>query len=316
MNPLVLYFASGESFYSGAGLLFLTAAFSPLLRRRWGLLRNTLAWVALAMIVMACPPLPLAIDSIFLASFLLWIMVVGHAVAGPALGGLREAATGLLLVLLLVVFALEFPHRKVPSIAGAPSGHLVVIGDSLSSGIAAGGPAWPSVFEHMTGFPVKSLSQPGAGVTDGLALAERIEPGDKLVLIELGGNDLLGDMPSGVFARKLDAIAAKLFTPGRTLVMFELPLMPNKIGYGKVQRQVAAKYAIWLIPKRCLTSVLAGVNATSDGLHLSSAGADRMAKLVERVLSPVMRSHPLTSFKTGSRAEFWPFPLWYSFKRA
>jgi len=72
--------------------------------------------------------------------------------------------------------------------------------------------------------------------------------------------------------------------------MFELPLLPQMIPYGQAQRQLAKKYGVVLIPKRFLAGVLAGADATSDGLHLTEIGARRMAFLVARVLSSHVQS--------------------------
>jgi lysophospholipase L1-like esterase len=84
--------------------------------------------------------------------------------------------------------------------------------------------------------------------------------------------------------------------------MFELPLFPHKIAYGQIQRRLAAKYGIWLIPKRCFIDVISGPNATLDGLHLSDAGAHRMAALVAHILSPVLKAPPLGNFSTYASA--------------
>jgi lysophospholipase L1-like esterase len=99
---------------------------------------------------------------------------------------------------------------------------------------------------------------------------------------------MLGDVPAQKFERGLDTILAHLVARGRTIAMFELPLLPNKIAYGQVQRRLSAKYSILLIPKHCFASVISGTSATSDGLHLSNIGARRMALLVARVLAPVL----------------------------
>ncbi len=74
-----------------------------------------------------------------------------------------------------------------------------------------------------------------------------------------------------------------------------MPLLPNKIGYGQVQRRLAAKYRISLIPKRYFIDVISGANATSDGLHPSDTGARRMAALVAQALSPVLKSRAGTA---------------------
>jgi hypothetical protein len=108
-------------------------------------------------------------------------------------------------------------------------------------------------------------------------------------LIEIGGNDLLSGMSSAEFGEGLDSVLASLSRPGRTLVMFELPLLPHKIGFGRVQRRLSAKYRVCLIPKHFFTSVLGGADATSDGLHLSESGAQQMETLVARLLSRVLQ---------------------------
>jgi lysophospholipase L1-like esterase len=72
--------------------------------------------------------------------------------------------------------------------------------------------------------------------------------------------------------------------------MFELPLFPHRIAYGQVQRRLAKRYHVWLIPKRYFIDVISGPVATLDGLHLSNTGTRRMAALVAQVLSPVLKS--------------------------
>jgi lysophospholipase L1-like esterase len=72
--------------------------------------------------------------------------------------------------------------------------------------------------------------------------------------------------------------------------MFELPLIPNKIAYGQIQRRLSAKYRVSLIPKLYFAQVIGDANATTDGLHLSTSGARRMAALVAQVLSPIVKS--------------------------
>jgi acyl-CoA thioesterase-1 len=295
MNPVALYFASGESFYLGAVLLILVMIASPLKRAR--LLRNVAAWLGLAMMVMACPPFPAVIDLIFFAVFLLWFIVSNRAGSTRAWWRLRQGSTVVLTVFLLTLTAVEYSHRSMPVIAGGPSDHLVVIGDSISSGIDSHVPAWPLVLEQTSGVTVRNLSRPGAQVREGLTMAEKLTADDRVVLIEIGGNDLLMGIPSRQFGQNLDALLSKITMPGRTVVMFELPLLPDKIGYGQIQRRLSTKYGVSLIPKRYFTEVIGQANATSDGLHLSASGSGHMAALVAQVLSQVLK--PRTSTMTS-----------------
>ena len=289
MSPVALYFASGESFYLGAALLLLVIAVSPFTNGPWLLrLRNVGIWLALAMVVMACPPFALIVDLIFLAALVLWFIASNRS-SGRWLKS-RPVATPVLVVLVLVLTAIEFSHRKMPVVAGKPSDHLVVIGDSISSGIDPRVPSWPLVLQQRTGIAVRNLARPGARSRDGLTMAENLTAEDHVVLIEIGGNDLLEGVPSGEFGKALDALLSKVSAPGRTVVMFELPLFPHMIAYGRIQRGLAAKYGVWLIPKRFFAEVICGANATLDGLHLSDEGTRRMAALMAKALSPGLKS--------------------------
>ena len=294
MNPAALYFASGDALYSGGVLLLLAIVSSPYLKRRWMLLaRNIASWSALALMVMACPPLSWLVGVMFLALFSTWFIASNIARPSATLVRLRLGAAIVLFLSVLTLTASELAHRKMPLITGLPSDHLAVIGDSISSGIDLRSPAWPTIFQQITGVPVKNVSKPGAGVIDGRAMAERITPDDRIVLIEIGGNDLLSGTPSVEFGRNLDRLLSKLAVPERTIVMFELPLMPNRIAYGRIQRRLASRYGVWLIPKHYFVEVLGGSNATLDGLHLSRNGVRQMALLVAGFLSSVMKSTAL-----------------------
>jgi lysophospholipase L1-like esterase len=298
MNPVALYFASGESLYGGAGLLLALLGISRYLKQGWlSRLRNVGAWTALALMVMACPPFPWVVDGVFLAAFMIWFISWNRVSSTQVLVRLRFM-TALILALMLVVFsAVELSHRKMPSILGATSDQLVVIGDSISSGLDPRVPSWPSVFEKMTDVRVKNLARPGAQASDGMAMAERLSPEDHVILIEIGGNDLLAGVPPSEFAQGLEATLAKTAVPGRTIVMFELPLLPHRIAYGQIQRRLATRYGVWLIPKRFFTDVIHGTDATSDGLHLSPNGARRMSALIahalSRVLQPGLTARPI-----------------------
>jgi acyl-CoA thioesterase I len=290
MNPVALYFASGESLYAGSSALMLAIVLSPLLRRPWMLrLRNLGAWLGLSLIAMACPPFSCIVYVMLLGLFASWF-VLSQWTSGPIAPRLQIGTGTALLAVLLVISTLEFSRRKMPTITGVGSDHLVVIGDSISSGIDPHVASWPVVMQQLTGLPTTNLARPGSQVTDAKIVAKQVKPDDRVVLLEIGGNDLLSGEPSDEFARGLEASLFELSASGRTVAMFELPLLPGKIAYGRVQRKLATKYGVWLIPKRYFADVISGADATSDGLHLSTTGTRRMAILVARALSRVLKS--------------------------
>jgi hypothetical protein len=186
MNPVFLYFASGDSLYTGAGLLLLAVVTSRYLReRRWLRLRNLAAWLGLALMVMACPPFSwvvdaILLDAILLAAFSLWLIAANQWLGWSGTEW-RSWSAAVLLVVVMTLTASELPRRRIPAIVGIPSDHLVVIGDSISSGIDLRVPAWPVVMQQSTHVPVKNLSRPGAQVAEGQDMAGRVTPDDRLV---------------------------------------------------------------------------------------------------------------------------------------
>ena len=289
-----MYFASGESLYLGAGLLLLALISPALLKDRWMLrVRNLLAWVALALMIMASPPFPLVVSLVFFTIFALWFMTSNQSSLSQTTINLQMGARIFLATSLLILTIVEFSHRNMPRITGA-SDHLVVIGDSISSGIDPHVPTWPLILQQTCGAPVRNLARPGAQVSEGLLIASDLTDDDHLVLIEIGGNDLLMGVSAADYSKALDALLSKVAAPHRTVVMFELPLLPTKISYGQIQRRLSAKYGVALIPKRYFAQVLGDASATTDGLHLSAAGARLLAGTVMQVFAPVLKSCQLS----------------------
>ncbi|HEY4330803.1 MAG TPA: hypothetical protein VGN88_13765, partial [Phycisphaerae bacterium] len=162
MNPIALYLASGESLYLGA-ILLLILILLPQPKNSWlARLRMLLIWLSLALTIMACPPFPFWLDILFLLTFAMFLFAFAGCTTVPKWrSNLRLASRILLSFLLILLPALEFPHRLRPTLTGTSSDHLVVIGDSLSAGIGPETP-WPTVLQQNTGIPVTNFSIPGA----------------------------------------------------------------------------------------------------------------------------------------------------------
>jgi hypothetical protein len=236
------------------------------------------------------PAFCMIVDVIFAAVFLIWFITWNRSAKGRIWLRMRTPTMVPIFVLLLGLPAVEWSHRRMPVIEGEANDHLVVIGDSISAGLGSRVLQWPAIMQQKTKLDVRNLSRPGTTMSDGESMAEMVTAEDHLILIELGGNDLIAGESSDVFAQALNAVLARLAVPGRTLVMFELPLLPDRVAYGQIQRRLCAQYRVWLIPKRYLSGVIAGRDATSDGLHLTDIGARRMEAVVTRILLPVLKT--------------------------
>jgi lysophospholipase L1-like esterase len=178
----------------------------------------------------------------------------------------------------------ELPHHFAPTIAIHPSQPVYVIGDSISAGVGSGERLWPDVLGELSHLNVTNLAKPGATVESALAQAKDIRETNALVLVEIGGNDMLGGADSRTFYAQLDTLLEVLDSVNRQVVMFELPLPSFCNDFGKAQRILAKKHNIILIPKRYLTAVFGAKDATLDGLHLSQTGHATLAVSINGLL--------------------------------
>ncbi|MCI0357231.1 MAG: GDSL-type esterase/lipase family protein, partial [Planctomycetaceae bacterium] len=200
----------------------------------------------------------------------------------------------------LGIIALELPHQFAPRLEPLGSPPLWIIGDSATAGLGSNERTWPDLLPESV--EVHNLAQ--AGATTAMAVksqANQITSDGGVVLIEIGGNDLLLEGGSArQFERDLDALLLQVCgsagaSPSqagasrRTVIMFELPLPPLCNEYGRIQRRLAARYGVRLIPKRVLIGVLAGGGATLDSIHLTNNGHQQMAGEVWAVISPTYR---------------------------
>jgi len=178
----------------------------------------------------------------------------------------------------------EFPHHLCPAIPVSQNQHVYVLGDSISAGMGTSERNWPLVLGDISHLKVTNLSEPGATAATALSQENGIIVPNSLVLIEIGGNDLLGSTSSDEFSVSLNALLSRIPSTC-SCAMFELPLLPFHSGYGEVQRILARKHNVILIPKKCLTDVIGGSDNTLDGLHLSQKGHDALARTVFRLLT-------------------------------
>jgi acyl-CoA thioesterase-1 len=274
MSLVIYFFGSGLAFFAGVALVLIGVA-TTLWRPGLRVLPSILGLVLLAL---SAAPL----------SWWFWLAAGTATVTWLVAEDFQRkisrrwlivARTGIA-TLWLSAAAVEMPYQVVPAvdISGRPS--LWVMGDSVTAGMGNLKTAtWPGILSRAHGIDVHDLSQPGATV----AACRRLESellGDGIVLLEIGGNDLLGSTTAAEFEQRLDALFALLCRPGRAVLMFELPLPPLSNAFGLAQRRLAARYGVLLIPKRVFAAVLTASDATVDGVHLTPHGHELMAECV------------------------------------
>lgn len=183
-------------------------------------------------------------------------------------------------ILWAVAICLELPFHLAPVIPPTDFQKIILVGDSISAAIEDRGTTWPKLLKRAHGIEVQDLSRIGATCRTALSQYAKGQPGPAMVLLEIGGNDLLGIGDSARFSEDLETLLSAVSKSRRPVVMFELPLPPSYNAFGRIQRQMAAKYGVILIPKRFLMHVLATRGSTTDSIHLTQQGHQMMAEIV------------------------------------
>ncbi len=223
---------------------------------------------------------------------LLW--VGGEALTGRwsrrIVGGLGVAA----MVAWTSVGLGELPRQLLPSIPPLGGPVLGVIGDSLTAGLDDRGEiTWPAVLAARHRVEVRNHALAGATVASAATQVRAVAPDERLVLVEIGGNDLLGGTSPELFEVGLAKLLAAVCRPGRTVILLELPLPPGFGRFGAIQRRLAGRFGVLLVPRRVLLGVLLGEGATLDSIHLSPLGHERMAAAIWEVIRPAYGGGPV-----------------------
>jgi acyl-CoA thioesterase-1 len=282
MNPVVFQLANGNLFF--AGLVMIVAA---LFLRLWfegrilGLVLRISYIAGIVFVIFSATPLPIWF-------YCLWFglcVAAALAVFNNKFSFQRKMlASFSVLICSLTMCLIELPYHLSPRIKVSPQQSIFVIGDSISAGISAKERAWPDVLGDISHFKVINLAKPAATVESAMDQVVSVAGSNSLVLVEIGGNDLLGNTDSKTFYSQLDQLLGKLTDGNNQVVVFELPLLPFCNAFGKAQRNLAAKYNVILLPKHYMTDVFGLKNGTLDGLHLSQKGNDAMANSIYSLL--------------------------------
>lgn len=286
MSWLVCHIVSGDAFISGLLCVAAGLALIWLRRTKRGQIGGRLlligGWILAAAALNARDTQPVVMAFVFS----IWAFVASvlpERISRPdrVPGGTDFVRPGRLIGISLVTVSLIQTLFQEETIDAWKSNEpIYIIGDSLSAGIDAGeGEPWPERLAAILESEVVSHAEAGATAKSAIEQAEQL-PADSFVIVEIGGNDLLGGGSAAEFERDLDQLLTKVCSDGRRVVMFELPLPPFYIRFGKAQHQLAEKHGVRLIPRRVLARILFSDAATLDSIHLSEAGHRRLAEEV------------------------------------
>ena len=295
MNLIVYHIASGQSLFSGVLLILLAVAVSTSQQPHRKRYAPLIYFVGLILVVTSSTAIPMLIAGAVLLATLTWLTSLRWKSPGRIINVLTIASW-------FAVVACELPHHVVPAPQPVDRHAITVIGDSVTAGTGSDdfSNRWPQLLAERHKLRVQDISQVG-GRTDTALKRVRDQGIDStLVIVEIGGNDLLGPTTVQEFRNNLDSLLAEIAAPGRQVLMFELPLPPFFHQWGHAQRELAEKHHVMLIPKRVFLSVIAEDGATMDSIHLTQLGHKRMEKAIWRIISPAFDSSRKEEASSGA----------------
>jgi len=195
---------------------------------------------------------------------------------------MKRAALSLLLVSFLAACGGPPPNLDSP-------GHTIVcLGDSITAGVgAAPEESYPARLAERLGRPVVNAGVSGDTAADGLARVPEVLAQDPwLVIVELGGNDLLRQVPIEETEKSLRTVVERL------LAARVLPVLVEVRGpFGHRYRDLFARlhhdYRAPLVDG-VLGDILTDPSLKSDEVHPNAAGYRKLAEGVAEKIEPLL----------------------------
>jgi len=285
MGPFINHFVSGRAFFSGVALILGGMLASMLSKNRLACVMALIIGIC-GLITVALSATPFPVWLYICCAVVLLTYTVVHSVRSVRYRRMYDTLT---VVFICTTVFWQLSYYQMPELPERYDNKFYLVGDSISAGIGNNEIVrWPQIIRERHSVDSVDFSSPGATVQSSLNRAAKIPVDDHLVLLEIGGNDVLGKTPLAEFESSLSALLRTLCYGRRVIVMLEIPLPPFCNGYGLIQRRLARQFGVVLIPRRFFADVLATNQATVDGLHLSQQGHEAMASMVWEFLRPAL----------------------------
>ena len=178
--------------------------------------------------------------------------------------------------------------REVPNL-DSPGRTIVCFGDSLTAGVGRGdAPSYPDHLAGRLGVEVVNAGVPGD--TAGLAL-RRIDgvlaEDPWLVVVALGGNDILRRVPIEATESAMREIVERLLEAGVVPLLIEVR-GPFGRRYARLFDRLEETYGVPVI-RDVLPRLLLDARYKSDAIHLNAAGYELLAEAVAERVESLMR---------------------------
>jgi acyl-CoA thioesterase I len=190
----------------------------------------------------------------------------------------------LALLLLLAACGPDAPNLD------SPGRTIVCLGDSITAGVGAGpGEAYPELLAARLGTEVINAGVSGDTSAAGLARVDQVLAEDPwLVIVELGGNDVLRQVPPEQTERSLRQILERLLAARVVPVLVEVDA-PFGGRYSGIYERLGEEYDVPVVDG-ALGEILRDRSLKSDTIHPNSRGQRVLAEAVAEEIEPLIEA--------------------------
>ncbi len=181
--------------------------------------------------------------------------------------------------------------RRAPPNLDSPGVSIVCLGDSITAGVGASeGHAYPAVLAARLGREVINEGVPGDTAADGLARVPQVLAHDPwLVIVELGGNDILRQVPVERTEEALDGVVRQLLA-ARVLPVLVAVEGPFGGSHGGIYARLGKRHRVPVV-QDVLRQILLDPSLKADEVHPNDLGHARLAEAVAATVEPLLRQH-------------------------
>jgi len=202
----------------------------------------------------------------------------------------RKIAIFSVAVLIVFLGYRFFVHAPAVQDVRLTGENIICFGDSLTSGFgAAPGMDYPSHLSRLIGRPLINAGRPGDTTVSALARLDRdvLSRSPRIVLITLGGNDLMRGMDRPQAFKNLKTIVTSIQAQGALVIIggVDAPIWGR--GFEEGYRQVSKETGAVLIPD-VLKGVMGNPKLMHDAIHPNDAGYAVMAQYFYEAMKPYL----------------------------
>lgn len=190
-------------------------------------------------------------------------------------------------LLFVCMFCLVACSDNSPKLSPLPQDAIIVaLGDSLTKGVGAPiGLSYPDVLSRLIKRRVVNAGVSGDTTKEGMnRLPDLINEYDpKLVIVSLGGNDLLRRVPNAQIEDHLKQIIG-LLQKDKIQILLLAPPKPNlSLSAPNFYNKLGEKYHI-IVNTKLLPGLLSSREYKSDAIHLNEQGYKQLAEGIDKIL--------------------------------